>query len=159
MLRFQLPDIFKIIIDLKFTEICWVQVKFYLKNEKTRKMTNVSRWKTADLICAELKKKKLILDNARQPMLPQLPVYLTLAYPRLRISTIVNSGYSRLARTPQGGPRFFYDSPRRLMSPECNASYIYCQYPPLGRWAFGTIIPGYFLKMLAVGSCRVSGVV
>ncbi len=24
-------------------------------------------------------------------------------------NSIVNSGYSRLARTPQGGPRFFYD--------------------------------------------------
>ena len=36
-------------------------------------------------------------------------IFLTLAYARLRISTIVNSGYSRLARTPQGGPRFFYD--------------------------------------------------
>ena len=54
-------------------------------------------------------KKKLILDNARKPFLPQLPVYLTLAYARLRISTILNSGYSRLARTPQGGPRLFYD--------------------------------------------------
>ena len=60
----------------------------------------------------QLKKKKLILDNARQPILPQLPVYLTLAYATLRITIapfIVNSGYSRLARTPQGGPRFFYD--------------------------------------------------
>ena len=36
-------------------------------------------------------------------------IFLTLACARLRISTIVNSGYSRLARTPQGGPRFFYD--------------------------------------------------
>ena len=31
-----------------------------------------------------------------------------LRYARLRISTIVNSKYSRLARTPQGGPRFVY---------------------------------------------------
>ena len=36
-----------------------------------------------------------------------MPLFLTLAYARLRISTILNSGYSRLTRTSQERPRVF----------------------------------------------------
>ena len=61
------------------------------------------------LCCTKIAKKKTNIRQRPTTHFASDAGILTLAYARLRISTIVNSGYSRLARTPQGGPRFFYD--------------------------------------------------
>ena len=77
------------------------------------------------LCCTKIakKKEKLILDNARQPILPQLPVYLTLAYARLRISTI--RGIQGWLGPHKGVLDFLtIGMLMQYLSPVCNASYI-----------------------------------